>query len=57
MRDADAPKDPDQLLIGETVFVPEFFYIRKDPFSRGGLRSEGSFQIEQPDGFAYYFLA
>ena len=57
VRDADAPKDPDQLSIGETVFVPEFFYIRKDPFSRGGLRSEGSFQIEQPDGFAYYFLS
>ncbi len=55
-RSEDAPKDPDYLLVGETVFVPEVFYIRKDPYSRGGLRSEGSFQIEQPDGFAYYFL-
>ena len=32
------------------------FYICKDPYSRGGLRSEGSFQIEEPDGFAHYFL-
>lgn len=56
VRDEDAPKDPNYLLAGETVFVPEIFYIRKDPYSRGGLRSEGSFQIEQPDGFAYYFL-
>lgn len=56
VRDEDAPKDPNYLLAGETVFMPEIFYIRKDPYSRGGLRSEGSFQIEQPDGFAYYFL-
>lgn len=56
VRSEDAPKDPDYLLVGETVFMPEVFYIRKDPYSRGGLRSEGSFQIEQPDGFAYYFL-
>lgn len=55
-RAEDAPEDPDVLLAGETVFVPEVFYIRKDPYSRGGLRSEGSFQIEQPDGFHYYFL-
>ena len=55
-RAEDAPKDPNYLLIGETVFVPEIFYIRKDPSSRGGLRSEGSFQIEQPYGFAHYFL-
>ena len=56
VRAEDAPKNPDYLLAGETVFVPEVFYIRKDPFSRGGLRSEGSFQIEQPFGFTYYFL-
>ncbi len=56
VRSEDAPKDPNYLLVGETVFVPEFFYIRKDPSSLGGLRSEGSFQIEQPFGFAYYFL-
>ncbi len=56
LRSEDAPKDPNYLLVGETVFIPEAFYIRKDPYSRGGLRSEGSFQIEQPDGFAYYFL-
>lgn len=55
-REGDAPKDPNVLLAGETVFIPEIFYIRKDPFSRGGLRSEGSFQIEQPGGFAHYFL-
>ena len=55
-REGDAPKDPNDLLAGETVFIPEIFYIRKDPFSRGGLRSEGSFQIEQPGGFAHYFL-
>ncbi|GFI46989.1 hypothetical protein IMSAGC019_02309 [Lachnospiraceae bacterium] len=55
-REGDAPKDPNVLLVGETVFIPEIFYIRKDPFSRGGLRSEGSFQIEQPGGFAHYFL-
>ncbi len=36
--------------------MPEIFYIRKDPLSMGGLRSEGSFQIEQPYGFAHYFL-
>lgn len=57
VRAEDAPKDPDYLLVGETVFMPEIMYIRKDPYSRGGLRSEGSFQIEQPDGFAYYFLS
>ncbi|MDE7248074.1 MAG: LysM peptidoglycan-binding domain-containing protein, partial [Lachnospiraceae bacterium] len=56
VRAEDAPKDPNYLLAGETVFIPEFFYIHKDPYSRGGLRSEGSFQIEQPDGFHYYFL-
>ncbi|MDE7197666.1 MAG: LysM peptidoglycan-binding domain-containing protein [Lachnospiraceae bacterium] len=56
VRTGDAPEDPNYLLVGETVFVPEIFYIRKDPFSRGGLSSKGSFQIEQPDGFAYYFL-
>ena len=55
-RDEDAPKDPNYLPVGETVFVPNVFNIRKDPLSRGGLRSEGSFQIEQPYGFAYYFL-
>ena len=56
VRDEDAPEDSDYLPTGETVFMPEIFYIRKDPYSRGGLRSEGSFQIEQPDGFAHYFL-
>ena len=56
VRAEDAPKDPNYLLVGETVFMPEIFYIRKDPYSRGGLRSEGSFQIEEPDGFAHYFL-
>ena len=56
MRAEEAPKDPNYLLAGETVFMPEVFYICKDPYSRGGLCSEGSFQIEQPDGFAYYFL-
>ncbi|MCM1121858.1 MAG: hypothetical protein NC416_04675 [Eubacterium sp.] len=56
MRDEDAPEDPNYLPIGETVLIPEISYIRKDPYSRGGLRSEGSFRIEQPDGFAYYFL-
>lgn len=56
VRSEDAPKDPDYLLVGETVFIPEISYIRKDPSSRGGLRSEGSFQIEQPYGFAHYFL-
>ncbi|MFG6357296.1 MAG: hypothetical protein K1W26_10840 [Acetatifactor sp.] len=34
----------------------EVLYICKDPYSRGGLRSEGSFQMEQPDGFVHYFL-
>ena len=56
VRAENAPKDPNYLLAGETVFVPEVFYIRKDPYSLGGLRSEGSFQIEQPFGFAHYFL-
>lgn len=56
VRSGDAPKNPNDLPAGETVFLPETFYIRKDPYSRGGLRSEGSFQIEQPDGFAHYFL-
>lgn len=56
VRTEDAPEDPNYLLVGETVFVPEFFYIRRDPSSLGGLCSEGSFQIEQPYGFSYYFL-
>ena len=55
-RAEDAPKNPNYLLAGETVFMPEIFYIRKDPLSRGGLRAEGRFQIEQPYGFAHYFL-
>lgn len=55
-RAENAPKDPNYLPVGETVLIPEISYIRKDPLSRGGLRSEGSFQIEQPYGFAYYFL-
>lgn len=56
VRGEDAPKDPNYLLAGETVFVPEVFYIREDTSSLGGLSSEGSFQMEQPFGFAYYFL-
>ncbi len=56
IRAEDAPKDPDYLPVGETVLIPEISYIPKDPLSRGGLRSEGSFQIEQPYGFSYYFL-
>ncbi len=56
VRTGDAPKNPDCLPVGETVFIPEILYIRKDPYSRGGLCSEGSFQIEQPAGFAHYFL-
>ncbi len=56
VRSEDAPKDPDYLLAGEKIFVPEIFYIKKDLLSMGGLRSEGSFQIEQPYGFAHYFL-
>lgn len=56
-RGENAPEDPDYLLPGEIVRIPEKVYIRKDPYSRGGLRSEGSFQIEMPDGFEYYFLA
>lgn len=56
VRAEDAPQDPNYLLAGETVLIPEIFYICKDPYSRGGLRSEGSFQIEQPYGFAHYFL-
>ena len=57
VRAEDAPKDPNDLQVGETVFMPEIFYIHKDPFSRGGLRSEGSYQIEMPNGFTHYFLA
>ena len=56
VRSGDAPKDPNDLPAGETIFMPEIFYIRKDPYSRGGLCSEGSFQIEQPAGFVHYFL-
>lgn len=56
VRAENAPKDPNYLPIGETVLIPEISYIRKDPLSKGGLRSEGSFQIEQPYGFAHYFL-
>lgn len=56
VRTGDAPRDPNDLLAGETVFMPGIFYIRRDPYSRGGLCSEGSFRIEQPGGFAHYFL-
>lgn len=56
VRAEDAPKNPNYLPVGETVFLPEIYYIPKDPLSRGGLRSEGGFQIEQPYGFAHYFL-
>ncbi len=57
LRAGDAPEDPNYLPVGETVSMPEVSYIRRNPYSRGGLRSEGSFQIEKPDGFAHYFLA
>ena len=57
VRTGDAPENPNYLLAGETVFIPEIFYIPKDPYSRGGLCSEGSFQIEQPAGFAHHFLS
>ncbi len=56
IRNGNAPENPDYLPVGETVFMPEIFYICKDPNSRGGLHSEGSFQIEQPAGFGHYFL-
>ena len=56
-REENATEDPDYLLPGEIIRMPEKIYIPRDPYSRGGLRSEGSFQIEQPDGFQYYFLA
>ena len=56
VRADDAPKNPNYLPAGEMVLIPEIFYICKDPYSRGGLCSEGSFQMEQPDGFAHYFL-
>ncbi len=56
-RPVGSPKDPNDLPVGETVYLPEIYYIRKDPYSRGGLRSEGSFRIEQPNGFAHYFLS
>ena len=57
VRTGDAPENPNYLLAGETVFIPEICYIPKDPYSRGGLCSEGSFQIEQPAGFAHHFLS
>ena len=56
-RQEDAPKDPDYLLPGELILIPELIYIPKDPYSRGGLESVGSFSIEQPDGFSYFFLS
>lgn len=56
VRAENAPENPDYLLVGEIIWIPEIYYIPKDPLSRGGLRSEGSFQIEQPYGFAHYFL-
>ncbi len=57
IRETGASQDPNPLMTGETVYLPEILYIRKDPFSRGGLRSEGSFSIEIPDGFSHHFLA
>lgn len=50
--------DPRHLLVGETIYIPgNTVYIPRYKYSRGGLRSEGSFSIEQPDGFDYRFLA
>lgn len=46
-----------QLMAGEKIYVPEtVVYIPRYKYSRGGLKSEGSFQIEQPDGFDYRIL-
>ena len=56
-REENAVEDSDTLLPGEIVRIPGKIYIRRDPYSKGGLKSEGSFQIEQPFGFAHYFLA
>lgn len=57
IRERGTAEDPNLLWAGETVYLPEILYLPKDPNSRGGLRSEGSFRIELPDGFSHYFLA
>ena len=56
-REGNAPKDPNLLLPGEVIHIPEHpLYIRRDPYSRGGLSSPGRYQIEYPDGFGHYEL-
>ena len=56
-REGNAPKDPNLLLPGEVIHIPEHpLYIRMDPYSRGGLSSPGRYQIEYPDGFGHYSL-
>ena len=57
IRERGTAEDPNLLWAGETVYLPEILYLPRDPNSRGGLRSEGSFRIELPDGFSHYFLA
>ena len=56
-REGDVPKDPDILLPGEVIHIPEkILYIHMDPYSKGGLSSKGRYQIEYPDGFGHYAL-
>lgn len=56
-REENTSKNPDLLLPGEVIHIPEHpLYIRRDPYSRGGLSSPGRYQIEYPDGFGHYEL-
>lgn len=56
-REENTSKNPDLLLPGEVIHIPERpLYIRRDPYSRGGLSSPGRYQIEYPDGFGHYEL-
>lgn len=41
--------DPDHIFPGQTLCISGRKYIPKDPYDRGGLRSEGAMHIASPD--------
>lgn len=48
-KNTDVISDPNILMAGDTIQIPEYRYIPKDRFGRGGLSYEGATRIALPD--------
>lgn len=48
-KNTDVISDPNILMAGDTIQIPEYRYIPKDRFGRGGLSYEGAIRIASPD--------